>query len=75
MGGGTFFRVVLMVLTSGHQVRRQPCKLGNLAIFYHAKKNKNVLFLLFLKHKILYVQEVVTQPKILNRTNFLMQIY
>ena len=31
-------------MVRGHQVRRHPCKLGNLAIFYNAKKSQKITF-------------------------------
>ena len=63
-GGGdwfcpAFFRIIftaktrhfqgcLRVWSRGHQVRRHPCKLGNLATFYNAKKI-NFFFYCFLR--------------------------
>ena len=34
----------------GHKVRGHPCKLGNLAIFYHAKKIQKI-YLFYCLHK------------------------
>ena len=38
------FQGCLRVWSRGHQVRRHPCKLGNLAIFYNAKNFPKIYF-------------------------------
>ena len=51
----SFFRIIFTAKTRhfqgclrgwsrGHHVRRHPCKLGNLAIFYNAKKSPKLTF-------------------------------
>ena len=44
------FQVCLKVWSRGLQVRSQPCKLGNLAIFYQAKKPPKI-YLFFCFHE------------------------
>ena len=41
------FQVYLRKWSRGHQVLGHSCNLGKLPIFYHARKSKSLLFLLF----------------------------